>query len=154
MQIRRATIADMDEIARLYRDTIIAIDAKDYSKEQIEAWVSTYDYQEGWVRRLEEQYFYVAVIDHKIVGFASMDKFGYLDLLYIHKDYQGQGIATKLEAKLEEVAKETELNEITVQSSIGSKPFFEHRGYKVTGEKHKLVKNIPFTNTVMSKKLE
>jgi len=153
MKIRRATIADLDEIAQLYRDTIIAVDAKDYTKEQIEAWASTYNNQEGWVRRMEEQDFLVAIIDHKIVGFASIDKFGYFDLLYVHKDCQRQGIATELAAKIEGIAKELELSEITVQSSIIAKPFFERLGYKVTGEKHKLVNNVAFTNTIMAKKL-
>ena len=153
MQIRRATIADMDEIAQLYRDTILTVNSKDYTKEQIEAWASTYDNQEGWVRRMEEQFFYIAKIENKIVGFASIDKFGYLDLLYVHKDYQKLGIAKKLEAKLEEVARENEVAEISVQSSITAKPFFEHQDYKVTGEKHKLVNNVAFINTIMVKKL-
>ena len=154
MQIRRATIADIDEIAQLYRDTIINVNAKDYTKEQIDAWAATYNNQEGWVRRMEEQYFYVAVSDNKIVGFASIDKFGYFDLLYVHKDCQKQGIGSKLAAKIEEVANETELNEITVQASVSAKPLFEKLGYKVTGEKHKTVSNVPFTNTVMAKRLK
>jgi putative acetyltransferase len=153
MKIRRITIADIDDVAQLYRDTILTINAKDYTKEQIEAWASTYNNQEGWVRRMEDQHFYVAILDDKIVGFASMDKFGYFDLLYVHKDYQRQGIATKLAAKIEEIAEEAEVNEITVQVSITAKSFFESKGYKTTGEKHKLVNNIPFINTVMTKKL-
>ena len=72
MKIRRAIFTDIDEIAELYRDTIIAVDAKDYTEEQIGAWSSTWNNQEGWVRRLEDQYFFVAIIENKIVGFASV----------------------------------------------------------------------------------
>jgi len=153
MQIRLATVSDIDEIAQLYRETILTVNANDYTKEQIKAWASTYSNQAGWVRRMEEQYFYVSVLDKKIVGFASIDKFGYFDLLYVHKDYQGQGIATKLAAKIEEVARQNEMTEITVQSSLTAKPFFEQAGFKVTGEKRKLVNNVPFTNIILAKKL-
>jgi putative acetyltransferase len=153
MKIRLATTTDIDKIAQLYYDTILTVNSKDYSKEQIEAWASTYNNQEGWVRRMEEQYFYVAILDKIIVGFASMDKSGYFDLLYIHKDHQRKGIATALAAKIEEIAKETELPEITVQSSITAKPFFERIGYKIYGEKQKTVHNVPFTNALMAKKL-
>jgi putative acetyltransferase len=153
MQIRKATLGDIDELGLLYRDTIMTINAKDYSKEQLKVWASTYNNQVGWIRRLEEQHFYVAVIGNKIVGFASLDYNGYLDLLYVHKDNQKQGIATKLEAKLESIAKEMELKEITVQSSITAQPFFEKQGYKVTGVKHKLIGDVPFTNTLMAKSL-
>lgn len=153
MKIRRAIFTDIDEIAELYRDTIIAVDAKDYTEEQIGAWSSTWNNQEGWVRRLEDQYFYVALIENKIVGFASVDKFGYFDLLYVHKDFQNQGIATKLAAKIEETAKDLDVKELTVQASVNAKPLFEHLGYKVTGEKHKTVNNVPFTNTILTKTL-
>ncbi|HTC00679.1 MAG TPA: GNAT family N-acetyltransferase [Ferruginibacter sp.] len=153
MEIRNSVITDIDEIAKLYRDTIIAVNAKDYTKDQIEAWASTYDNQAGWVRRMEEQNFYVAVKENKIIGFASIDKFGYFDLLYVHKDCQRQGIGTKLALKIEQIAKELELNEITVQASVVAKPFLEKLGYKVTGEKHKMVNDVPFTNTILAKRL-
>ena len=153
MKIRQATIADIDTIAQLYYDTIIAINSKDYTNEQIEAWASTHTNLDGWARRMDEQYFYIAILDKIIVGFASMDKSGYFDLLYIHKDHQRKGIATALAAKIEEIAKETELPEITVQSSITAKPFFERIGYKIYGEKQKTVHNVPFTNALMAKKL-
>lgn len=153
MHIRRASVADIDEIGKLYRDTITTVNAKDYSKEQINAWASTYNNTDGWIRRIEEQHFYVAAIEDTIIGFASLDNNGYLDLLYVHKDYQGRGIATKLTDKLEKVAREMELPEVTVQSSITSKPFFEVRGYKPTGEKHKTVNGIAFNNTIMAKKM-
>ena len=37
-------------------------------------------------------------------GFADMDADGYLDRLYVHKDYQGRGVATALCDALEQAA--------------------------------------------------
>ena len=153
MHIRLATTADIDEIAGLYKDTIDRINSRDYSKEQIEAWSSTYNNAPGWIRRIEEQRFYVAILDDKIVGFASIDTSGYLDLLYIHKDYQAIGIASKLLNCVEKAAKEMGFAEITVQSSITAKPFFLKKGFVITGEHNKLINGVPFINSMMKKRI-
>jgi putative acetyltransferase len=154
MEIRRADINDIDEIRKLYYDTVVTVNAKDYSKEQIQAWASTAGNGPGWIRRIEEQYFYVALINSKIVGFGSLDNSGYLDLLYVHKDYQKKGIGSSLLQELEKTANELELTEINVQASITAKPFFETNGFTLTGEKHKLVEDVAFTNSIMVKKIK
>lgn len=154
MHIRKATTADIDEIGALYKDTILSINSKDYSKEQINAWASTYNNQDGWIRRIEEQHFYLAEIDGKTVGFASVDNNGYLDLLYVHKDHQNQGIATHLMKAIEKVAKEMDFTEITVQAGITSVPFFNSQGFVETGKKKKVVNGVTFTNTLLTKKIK
>lgn len=153
MHIRRANISDIDEIGTLYKDTITTINSKDYTKEQIVAWTATYNNEAGWIRRIEEQHFYVATIDDIIVGFASIDNNGYFDLLYVHKDFQKQGVATNLCSTIENKAKEMGFDEITVQSSITAKPFFTSQGFIQTSEKKKEINGVPFTNAVMSKKI-
>jgi len=153
MHIRQATLGDIEEIAALYKDTITTVNSKDYTKEQIDAWSSTYNNEHGWIRRIEEQHFYIATIEDKIVGFASIDNNGYLDLLYVHKDFQKQGIATKLLKTAEKTAKEMGFNEITVQSSVTAKPFFTEQNFIQTGEKRKLINGIPFSNAIMNKKI-
>jgi putative acetyltransferase len=154
MEIRRADITDIDELGKLYRDTITYVNKRDYTDEQIRVWASTFDNQDGWVRRIEEQSFFVVIIDKKIVGFASIDNSGYFDLLYVHKDFQRQGIASELFSEIEKIAKEEEFEEITVQSSITAKPFFEKKGFKTTGTKHKLVNGVAFDNIMMAKKIK
>ena len=38
----------------------------------------------------------IAEMNGVIIGFGSIDKSGCLDLLFVHKDYQKQGVATAL----------------------------------------------------------
>ena len=38
----------------------------------------------------------------RIIGFGDMDASGYLDRLYVHREYQGQGVATAICDRLEE----------------------------------------------------
>ncbi len=44
----------------------------------------------------------VAELGGQIVGFGDMDKTGYLDRLYVHRDFQGRHIATAICNELEE----------------------------------------------------
>ena len=153
MEIRRAGINDIDELGKLYYDTVVTVNSKDYSEEQILAWASTYNNRHGWIRRMEEQYFFVALVNRKITGFASLDNSGYLDLIYVHKDHQRQGIGSALLAQLEKTAATLQLTEISVQSSITAKPFFKARGFIETGKKYKLVNDVPFMNSILVKKI-
>ena len=61
----------------------------------------------------------------KIVGFEDMNGNGYLDRLYVHKDYQGQGVASAICDELERFAAG---KTITTHASITAKPFFHHSG--------------------------
>jgi len=153
MEIRKATTTDIDAIALLYRDTINTVNAKDYSKEQIQAWASTYINQHAWAKRIEEQQFYAAIIKDIIVGFASIDNNSYLDLLYVHKDFQRQGIAAALLEVIESAAKEMGFKEITVQSSTTALPFFLSHAFIETYKKEKLVNGVSFVNPFLSKKI-
>ena len=85
-----------------------------------------------------------------IAGFGDIDKTGYLDRLYVHKDYQSQGIATAICDKLEHAF---EVSKITTHASITAKPFFLHRGYNIIKEQQVIRSNIPLTNYIMKKPL-
>ena len=90
-----------------------------------------------------DRYTLVAVDDGCIVGFGDIDKTGYLDMLFVHKDYQGQGIASSICDRLEETIT-TDM--ITTHSSITAKPFFEKRGYKSAKEQQVIRNGIYLTN--------
>ena len=100
-----------------------------------------------WNRSFLEHYTLVAVDGELIVGFGDIDTTGYLDRLYVHKNYQGKGIASALCNELEQVAIET----IIVHASITAKPFFEKRGYVVKKEQQVERQGVLLTNYVMEK---
>ena len=63
----------------------------------------------------------VAVENENILGFGDIDKTGYLDRLYVHKDYQRKGIATAICNQLEQAVR----GSINTHPSITARPFFE-----------------------------
>ena len=64
------------------------------------------------------------------MGFANWDRADHFDCLYVHKDFQGQGIASLLAGEIERRARLV-TPAIHVEASITAKPFFEKRGYLV-----------------------
>ena len=93
----------------------------------------------------------IAVKNGEIVGFGDMDETGYLDRLYVHKDYQGQGIASAICDELERFAAG---KTFTTHASITAKLFFQHRGYRVVRKQEVIRHGVALTNFVMEKQPE
>ena len=148
MIIRKYEPPDCKYIAELFYQTVHAVNAKDYTKEQLEVWAPGNVNLEEWNRTLSDHDTVVAVWDGRIVGFGDIDKTGYLDRLYVHKDYQNKGIAT---AVCDELEKTVHGDKITVHASITAKPFFLSRGYVMVREQQVIRQGIALTNYVMEK---
>ena len=150
INIRKYHSTDIKNITRLFYDTVHAINAKDYTKKQLDAWTRKDIDEKVWNDSLSSHYSYVAEINHLIVGFGDIDKSGYLDRIFVHKDYQGEGIGTLICDKLENIVKS---ETIFVHASITSKPFFINRGYNII-KKQEIERNgSVLVNYLMSKKL-
>jgi putative acetyltransferase len=153
ISVRIARLCDLDQIRQLFYDTITTVNTRDYTPEQIAVWSSGYGNIERWEMKLREHYFLVAAIDDMIVGFTSLRDDGYLDFMYVHRHYQGRGIATMLINQLESEARGLLLKEIFVDVSITARPFFMSRGYTIKEMTVKEVKDVTFDNAVMQKVL-
>jgi len=152
-EIRQAKSNDIVEITRLFYETIQTINSKDYPQEDIDDWSSWYSDFEKWESRIVEQYFIVAAFDSRIVGFASLATDGYLDLMFVHKDYQGQGIASQLLSELEKKAREQNNQEIYSEVSITARTFFEKRGFSVKRKQLKKSRERELVNYYMTKEI-
>ena len=72
MLIRKYEPADCEKIIKLFRDTVHAVNAKDYTEEQLNAWTEHVEIDK-WNRSLLEHFSIVAVEDGAIVGFGDID---------------------------------------------------------------------------------
>lgn len=107
------------------------------------------------MRQLTEQFFIKATHNEKLVGFSSLATDGYLDFMFVHKDYQRQGIANNLLRKFENKAKEQGNSLIYSDVSITVRDFFEHNGYRVEKQQlKKKSKEKELINFRMTKKMK
>lgn len=134
MKIRIYHSDDCEEIIELFYNTVHSINAKDYTKEQLNVWATKTIDPIVWDKSLAEHYAVVAEINGSIVGFGDIDNTGYLDRLYVHRNYQGKRIGTAIITELENYALKKNLNFISTHASITAKPFFEKFGYYVVKE--------------------
>ena len=148
MTLRDYCKTDCTELVRLFYDTVHTVNAKDYSREQLDAWATGEVNLEAWNKSLQAHNTVVAEMDGQIVGFGDMDETGYLDRLYVHKDYQRRGVATAICDALEQ---NTKAAEFTTHASITARPFFEKRGYTVVKVQQVERRGILLTNFVMKK---
>ena len=146
MIIRKYSSPDCKHLVALFYDTVHNVNSKDYTLEQLNAWTSGSDEFDEWDRSFSDHYTIVVEIDGTIVGFGDIDSSGYLDRLYVHKDYQRKGIATLICNNLEK-----NFPKVSTHSSITAKHFFLNRGYIVVKEQQVLRKGILLTNYVMTK---
>ena len=148
MILRKYAKTDCAELAELFYDTVHTVNAKDYTREQLDAWATGEINLEAWNESFQAHLTVVAEMDDQIVGFGDMDKTGYLDRLYVHKDYQRRGVATAICDALEQ---NTKAAEFITHASITARPFFEKRGYTVVREQQVERRGELLTNFVMRK---
>lgn len=147
MKIRKYKDDDCELVSKLFYETVHSVNAKDYSAKQLTAWANSPERLQISRNDLLNQNTLIAEIDGVIVGFGSIDKSGYLDLLFVHKDYQNMGVATALCNELEKG-----FPVINTFASITAKPFFENRGYTVIKQQEVKRFGVKLKNFKMQKK--
>lgn len=147
MIIREYEPSDCKELANMFYNTVHTVNAKDYTKEQLDAWATGNVNLKKWNQSFQEHYSIVAVEDKIIIGFGDIDKTGYLDRLFVHKDYQRYGVATAICDKLESKIR----GKVFTHASTTARPFFEKRGYIMIKEQQVERQGINLNNFVMEK---
>jgi GNAT superfamily N-acetyltransferase len=131
VDIRRATAGDAEAVYEIVLRALRETNARDYPAPVINRLVLTLP--EGVASKLEEWHAYVAVVDGRIVGTGSLSG-KTVRAVFVHPDYQGRGIGTKLMDAVENAANAQSESILGVQSSITAQPFYAKRGFKVVRE--------------------
>ncbi|KOS06530.1 hypothetical protein AM493_11160 [Flavobacterium akiainvivens] len=151
--LRRYRADDINAVVSLFRDTIHTINSKHYSKAQVNAWAPDIINAEKWGAKLLEHYTIIAECNNTICGFGDIDATGYFDHLFVHKDFQGVGVATKIVGVIEAYALSCGFKAITVAVSITAKTYFLKQGYEIVTPQQVTYNGEVFTNFAMIKKL-
>lgn len=150
--VRLAQPSDAVELKELFQNTVLAVNRRDYSQAEVEDWASCGDNLSKMEDRIKTHYFIVAVNqESQIVGFSSITPQGYLHSMFVHKDFQGKGIATMLLEEIERYAITAGIMRITSEVSLTARPFFEKKGYIVEEEQKRKANQLSLTNFWMER---
>lgn len=153
-KIRPLEEKDIHDMQSLFHSTVLNVNIKDYTKEEVEDWASCGNDMEHWKEIIFNNQF-IGVFDKQdnLIGYSSMNKNGYMHSMFVHKDWQGKGIATLLLSEVEKIARQYKVKEITSEVSKTARPFFEHKGYVVECEQKQQANRLKLTNYKMKKVL-
>ena len=126
-KIRQVNLSDIPALQELYQHTVLTVNRKDYTAEEVADWASCGDDTSHWNELFEEQHYVVAENE--------------------------QGVATSLYKHLEAYARERGAKRLTSEVSITAKPFFEKQGFQVDEEQKRKANQMCLTNYKMSKQL-
>ena len=149
LRLRPYREEDAETLAQLFYDTVHTVNAADYTKEQLDVWAPKERDLHAWNQSFLKHRTLVAERDGRIAGFGDMDETGYLDRLYVHREFQRQGIA---EAICDALEGESEADVFETHASITARTFFEARGYEVIRAQQVERQGILLTNYVMRKR--
>lgn len=154
-KLRKLTEEDIPDLQILFRETVLHVNVRDYTREEVEDWASCGESAEH-MKDLLARNDYVAALNERgeIIGFSSMNAEGYLHSLFVHKDYQQVGVGSLLLSAVEKKAREYGVAEITSEVSLTARSFFEKRGYEVMKIQKRRANRLKLTNFVMCKRLK
>ena len=153
MKIRKFRITDAVELARMHRETIKAINIKNYTKEQIKVWATASAKRWRENAKAKNSTILVALDKNKLIGFIQL-KDSEVKALYVHKDYLERGIGKVLLKKLEETSYKKDIKKLKCSSTITAKNFYKKHGYRIIKKTKYQIGNQKLTTYEMEKILK
>ena len=153
MKIRSGTFTDIPAIITLFQQSVLHATTRNYNKYQRQAWAARGANVARWGERVRTQHFLLAEQANQLRGFGAITSEGYLDTLFVHPFFLGEGIATLLLTELEAWASEKGTGKITTDASLTARPFFEKHKYTIVKEQQNWLEDVVLVNFRMEKTL-
>jgi putative acetyltransferase len=151
--IRAVRKKDIPAIARLYYDTVQEVNARDYTPAQIQAWAPVVHADSFWASRFRGRHVFVAEAKGVIIGFAEFENTGHIDCFYVHHQWQGCGVGSRLIRRIAIEARRHGAPSLFADVSVTARPFFQNQGFKVIKRQSKRYRGCRFRQFFMRKTL-
>ncbi|MTD25897.1 GNAT family N-acetyltransferase [Erwinia sorbitola] len=151
ISIRAFRASDLDAVIALFEGAVRQIASRDYSAEQIDAWVQID--REDWQQKFQQSECWLVIRHGEIAGFGNVESDGHLDMLFIHPEHQRCGVATALLKWLELQLVKMDIPVIFTEASITAKPFFTRQGFQLIEAQQVSVRGQSFINYKLHKVL-
>jgi putative acetyltransferase len=155
MHIRLAEPGDAEAMAEVCDRSVQAIGSRDYSPEQIAAWIGQGAKADRFRARLADgRRCWVAVDEaDRLSAFIDLEADGHIDFLYAAPEAAGTGVAGRLLEALEAAARADGMTRLYVEASEAARRFFLKRGYAVTARRDFEIEDVAIHNYAMERRL-
>lgn len=153
MKVRRFQPTDSAELAKLFFDTIHAVNSKDYNQLQLNAWAPENRDLRQWQKSFNNKHAYVIEVDSIIAGFGEIEDDGHIDRFYISSKFIAKGLGRILYKELEIYGKSKRMDYLYVEASITAQPFFKKMGFETIKQQVVTLRGVEFINYSMKKDL-
>ena len=132
--LRSYRASDARATADVYRAAIRTTAARHYDHAQVTAWLGGDIDLERWNRNRATAWTVVAELNGAVVGFSDLTTDAQLDMLFVHPDAGGQGVARQLVMAVLAHARRRELARVTTHASRAARPVLERLGFVADAE--------------------
>jgi putative acetyltransferase len=129
VNIRLFESGDVEQVARLFHETVREINQRDYSSQQVAAWAPDDIYFRDWATICSNRFTYVADDTGTIAGFAELEPDGHIDCFYCHRNYRRCGVGRQLYQAIEARARDQGIRHLTPNQ-------YPHAGIRVFCQKN------------------
>lgn len=153
IRIRKADTEDLITLHKVFEKSVRNTCNKDYSPEQINAWIERAN-PKRWQELFDSELHFLLAEDTKTLqtaGFTSVNPQGYLHSMFVHPRFQQKGIATLLLQSAEKFVKHHHAPSLFAEVSLTARPFFEKQGFFVEEQQTVTVSGTEMINFVMRK---
>lgn len=153
LEVRQYRPDDAEDCLEVFREAVQRGAAKDYSPAQRRAWAPDNMDLASWAERRASRPTWVVERRGSVVGFSDLLATGEVDMLYVHPDHEGRGVATALLEEVEYTARELSMPRLTAQVSVTALGVFARAGFVVCAPQLAERDGIMLTNYRMEKRL-
>lgn len=150
LEIRRYEAADAADTWRVFHAAVHGTASRDYTAEQIQAWAPPTMDEDRWRLRRSAAHTYLACLDEAVVGFSDFTDAGVLDMLFVHPDAAGSGVARTLVTHVLREATAAGHHRLRAHASLTARPAFERFGFAVDATRLAEVRGQKLQNFDMS----
>ena len=152
--IRPYHTSDAEAASHLCRSAILETARRAYSDEQVQVWSRFAGDVEAFGQRLKNGTTLVAEVEGVIAALAQLHPVDHIDLLYTLPRYTGRGLGSALIAKLEAVARASQVAEVFTEASHLARPVFGRAGFHVVEPEFVERGGLIFERFKMAKRLD
>lgn len=131
MRISDFRIGDEPVLWDVFFSAIHELAARDYSAEQVQAWVPADMDRAAWAARIRALRPWVAEHEGIVAGYADLPPEGHVSHFFVSARRPRQGVGRALMEHLLRQARGRGLAELTADVSRTAQPFFERFGFEV-----------------------